>query len=102
MDCQEVAVGWWPGDARYPKAAFHAHAHPSPDGFATAALSPTTARWSPELREHLLDWDDRRGTTDPHRVALEFARSAAAHACLLCGWDPVLAGTAQGTPPPVR
>ena len=28
MDAQEVAVGWWPGDARYPKAAFYAYAHP--------------------------------------------------------------------------
>ena len=33
MDAQEVAVGWWPGDARYPKAAFYAYAHPAPDGF---------------------------------------------------------------------
>ena len=34
MDAQEVAVGWWPGDARYPKAAFYAYAHPAPEGFA--------------------------------------------------------------------
>ena len=32
MDAQEVAVGWWPGDPRYPKAAFYAYAHPAPDG----------------------------------------------------------------------
>ena len=24
MDAEEVAVGWWPGDERYPKAAFYA------------------------------------------------------------------------------
>jgi uncharacterized protein DUF5996 len=30
MDAQEVAVGWWPGDARYGKAAFYAYAHPAP------------------------------------------------------------------------
>ena len=34
MDAQEVAVGWWPGDARYGKAAFYAYAHPAPEGFA--------------------------------------------------------------------
>src|SRR6185437_1855903 len=28
MDAEEVAVGWWPGDPRYPKAAFYAYAHP--------------------------------------------------------------------------
>jgi hypothetical protein len=27
MDAQEVAVGWWPGDARYGKAALYAYAH---------------------------------------------------------------------------
>src|SRR5213079_210507 len=36
MDAQEIAVGWWPGDPRYGKAAFYAYAHPAPDGFAEA------------------------------------------------------------------
>src|SRR5207245_4389843 len=27
MDAEEVAVGWWPGDLRYGKAAFYAYAH---------------------------------------------------------------------------
>src|SRR5690348_7563273 len=27
MDAQEVAVGWWPGDPRYGKAAFYASTH---------------------------------------------------------------------------
>ena len=39
MDSQEVAVGWWPGDPRYPKAAFYAYAHPAPDGFEGADLA---------------------------------------------------------------
>ena len=37
MDVQEVAVGWWPGDPRYPQAAFYAYAHPAPDGFSGGA-----------------------------------------------------------------
>ena len=40
MDAQEVAVGWWPGDPRYGTAAFYAYAHPAPEGFGHAALSP--------------------------------------------------------------
>src|SRR5438093_6803353 len=55
MDVQEVAVGWWPGDARYGKAAFYAYAHPAPEGFAGAALSPPAARWDGELGEYVLD-----------------------------------------------
>ena len=102
MDVQEVAVGWWPGDARYGKAAFYAYAHPAPAGFADAELSPAAARWDGELGEYVLDWGDVCGATDPHAVGLEFARSAFRHACAVCEWDPELAATAEGVPPPVR
>src|SRR5271163_3176363 len=57
MDAQEVAIGWWPGDGRYGKAAFYAYAHPAPAGFAAASLEPPAARWEPELGEYVLDWD---------------------------------------------
>jgi len=40
MDAQEVAVGWWPGDARYGKAAFYAYAHPAPEGVRAHDLVP--------------------------------------------------------------
>jgi hypothetical protein len=101
MDAQEVAVGWWPGDARHPAAAFYAYAHPAPDGFGRAGLSPAAARFDAGLGEYLLDWDDVRASPDPHAAALEFARSAFRHACAVCEWDPELAASADGTPPPV-
>ena len=103
MDSQEVAVGWWPGDQRYPRAAFYAYAHPAPDTFGEGTqLSPPEARWDSELGEYVLDWDDVRGASDPHAVAVGFARSAVLHACRVCEWDPALAATADGVPPPVR
>jgi hypothetical protein len=101
MDAQEVAVGWWPGDARYGRAAFYAYAHPAPEGFAGATLAPDAASWEDGLGEYILDLDDIRTSSDPHALALEFARSAFRHACLVCAWDPALAATAEGTPPPV-
>jgi hypothetical protein len=102
MDAQEVAVGWWPGDARYGKAAFYAYAHPAPEEFATADLSPPAAHWDANLGEFILDWDDLRSSQDPHAAALQFARSAFLHACAVCGWDPALGASANGAPPPVR
>src|SRR3954470_13261085 len=48
MDSQEVAVGWWPGDPRSDSAAFYAYAHPAPEGFANAELTPG-ARWNGEM-----------------------------------------------------
>jgi Family of unknown function (DUF5996) len=100
MDVQEVAVGWWPGDARYEKAAFYVYAHPAPDGFASATLTPA-ARWEEGLGEYVLDWDEVCASPDPHALALDFAHSAFRHACLVCDWDPALSASAEGTPPPV-
>ena len=102
MDVQEIAVGWWPGDPRYTKAAFYAYAHPAPPGFGQGGLSPAGARWDAGLGEYILDWDDVRAAVDPRAAALEFARSAFHHACGVCQWDPALAASAAGTPPPIR
>jgi hypothetical protein len=101
MDAQEVAIGWWPGDARYDPAAFYAYAHPAPEGFADARLSPPAAHWEPELGLYVLDWEDARASDDPHAAALDFVRSAFHHACVVCGWDPGLLASAEGSPPPV-
>jgi hypothetical protein len=102
MDSQEFAIGWWPGDARYGKAAFYAYAHPAPEDFAKADLSPPAAHWDATLGEFILDWDDVRSSQDPHAAALEFARSAFLHSCAVCDWDPALAASAKGIPPPVH
>jgi hypothetical protein len=101
MDAQEVAVGWWPGDARYGRAAFYAYAHPAPEGFGQVSLSAPDARWDGALGEYIIDWDDVRASPDPHATALEFARSAFRHACAVCAWDPALAASSEGRPPPV-
>jgi Family of unknown function (DUF5996) len=102
MDAQEVAVGWWPGDTRYGKAAFYAYAHPAPEGLSSMTGLPAGAHWDAAQRFFILDWDDARAARDPHAVAVAFARSVFRHACLVCDWDPALAASADGTPPPVR
>jgi hypothetical protein len=101
MDAQEIAVGWWPGDPRYGKAAFYAYAHPAPEGFAAMTLSPGRAHWDAALGEYILNWDDIRDTSDPRSAALEFARSAFRNACVVCEWDTALLASIDGQPPPV-
>jgi Family of unknown function (DUF5996) len=100
-NAQQIEVGWWPGDQRYPRAAFFAYAYPAPAGYATATLSPAAARWDAGLGEYVLDWDDARASADPHRAALEFGRSSVLHACAVCDWDTALAASALGDPPPI-
>jgi hypothetical protein len=102
MDAQEVAIGWWPGDERYPRAAFYGYAHPAPAGYPDARLDPPQARWEPGLGEFLLDWDDVRRAEDPHRAAVAFARSVIRHSCAACDWDPALAASLDGIPPPIH
>jgi hypothetical protein len=99
MNAQEVAVGWWPGDARHPTAAFYAYAHPAPAGFANSAVPG--AQWDGALGEYILEWDDVRSGPDPRAAALDFARSVFRHACAVCEWDGDLAASADATPPPV-
>jgi Family of unknown function (DUF5996) len=100
-DAQQIEVGWWPGDHRYPSAAFFAYAYPPPPGFAEGTLSPENARWDETLGEFILDWDDVRANPDPYEAALSFARSAVEHGCRVCGWNPALAASVDGEPPPV-
>ena len=98
---EQVEVGWWPGDGRYPRPAFFAFASPAPDDYDAAELSPPAAHWDADLGEYILDWDDVRALPDPHRAALEFGRSAIRHACAACDWAADLARSADGVPPPI-
>jgi Family of unknown function (DUF5996) len=101
-DAEQVAIGWWPGDPNHEQAAFFAFAYPAPDGFGDTDLSPAAGRWDAKLGEYVLDWDDIRESPDPHAAAVEFGRAAFRHGCAVCEWDPALAATAQGVPPPIR
>jgi hypothetical protein len=101
MDAQEVAVGWWPGDPNYGKAAFYAYAYPAPDGSASGGVSLGAARWEERLGEYVLDWDDIVARPDPKSSALEFVRSASEHLCTICSWHPALPASMRGKPPPI-
>src|SRR5436853_716320 len=101
MDSQEFAFGWWPGDPRYGRAAFYAYAHPAPEGYADADLSPAAARWEQAPGLYVLDWDDVRTRPGPRAAALEFAVSAFRYSCQVCEWDPALPASVEGSPPPV-
>ena len=101
MDAQDITIGWWPGYWRYPRCAFFAYAHPAPEGYGNAKLSPQAARWDAAQGLFLLDWDDVRTADDPHGTAVAFTRSVIRHACTLCDWDPSLAASFEGVPPPV-
>jgi hypothetical protein len=98
MNAQEIAIGWWPGDPRYPHAAFYAYAYPAPDSFPGSTLAPEAARWDPELGEYVLDWAALGAAEDPESEALAFAASAFRHACGVCEWEPALTQSIDRVP----
>jgi len=98
---QQIEIGWWPGDARYANAAFYAFAFPAPEGLEGATLSTPGAHWDVSLGEYILNWDDVCSAPDSFHAALDFGLAAIQHACAVCQWDPVLAASAGGVPPPV-
>jgi hypothetical protein len=101
-DAQQIEIGWWPGDARYPHAAFYAFASPAVEGLEAGDVSPSGAGWDAALGEFVFDWDDAREAPNPHAAALDFGLSVIRHACAICDWDPALASSAEGIPSPIK
>jgi hypothetical protein len=98
-DAETIAVGWWPGDRRYPRPAFFGYASPPPPDPAAIDVSP--GRYDETLGEYLLDMEAAAATPDPHATALAFARAVGRRCLGACDWDPALAGSLEGEPPPV-
>jgi hypothetical protein len=87
-DEQHWAAGFWPGNAKYPKAAFYAYAAPSPAGYESAHVQPAAARFDRVLLgEFLLDNDDLVASKTPDDDLLAFLQSTYAAAANLGGWD---------------
>lgn len=85
---QEVSsAGFWPGDARFPEAAFYSYAYPAPDGFSAAAVHPAAARYEPALGEFVLPYAAVRSAPDPSASVRAFLQSTYAAAADLAGWD---------------
>jgi hypothetical protein len=81
------SAGFWPGDARFPEAAFYSYAYPEPPGFAQAAVRPAAARYLPSLGEFVLPYAAVRAAPDPRAEVLAFLESTYAAAADLGRWD---------------
>jgi hypothetical protein len=84
------SAGFWPGNDRYPHAAFYSYAYPRPEGFAQAAIEPAAALWAEGMGEWLLPYDEVRTAADPEAVLLRFLQTTYRAAADLAGWEPSL------------
>ena len=89
-ESEQTAVGFWPGDERFPRAAFYAYTAPKPEGLEAQAVEPSAASWSAELGEFVLAYDTVRASADPRRTLLAFLESTYRAGAERGRWDPAL------------
>jgi hypothetical protein len=83
---QEVSsCGFWPGDRRFPKAAFYAYHSPALTGLEGAAVR--AGGWDANLREFVLTYDDARAAENPDQAVLDFCQSTYEASAKLGNWD---------------
>jgi hypothetical protein len=89
MDAEEIAVGFWPGDERYPDPAFFCYAYPKPPGIENASIQPRSAFWSEPMGEFLLRYDNVRLSASPRETIREFLTSTYDACAKLAKWGHV-------------
>lgn len=82
-----AAVGFWPGNDFYPKAAFYAYMYPGKDGYGVGGLGVEGAYWNTDLGEWLLDLDKVAEKDDWQQRVMAFAQNAYARAVEYGGFD---------------
>ena len=90
-DAEQICAGFWPGNPRFPRAAFFSYTYPKPDGIEDQVVEPGGAGWSPDLGEFALSYDDVRNSASPEEAILQFFESTYAAGSRLSSWDPSLA-----------
>jgi hypothetical protein len=87
MDAEQSAAGFWPGHERWPEAAFFAYTYPKPEAIEATPVKPAGARWSAELGEFVLSYEDVAAAPVPADALLEFFQSTYEAGATLAGWD---------------
>jgi hypothetical protein len=82
-----ISCGFWPGDRRFPHAAFYAYSKPAPAGLEIESVRPGAAYWDQQLGEFILKYDDVRAAASPAQTILDFCQSTYEAGAKLAGWD---------------
>jgi hypothetical protein len=81
-----ISCGFWPGDRRYPNAAYYCYAAPVPPGLDQERL-PGLGTWNPALGEFILNYDDVCESSRPEETVREFLESAYEAGARRANWD---------------
>ncbi|MFT7204595.1 MAG: hypothetical protein ACI9UV_002647 [Algoriphagus sp.] len=81
------SVGFWPGNASFPKPAFYAYIYPNLPEFKDEKLSPTEVYWSTDLGEFILEYEVIQKASNPQEQLQSFLQSAYEAAAKVAEWD---------------
>lgn len=87
MDREEICVGFWPGDDRFPEPAFWSYGFPKSAGTERLSVRPTSAFWNEESGLFLLRYEDVRCSDSPREMVREFFASTFEGLSALAGWN---------------
>ncbi len=79
--------GFWPGEAENPQPLFYALAYPELPAFRNGRVRPAGARYSDELKEFVLPYEEVRRASSPESLVLEFLQSGYELAAEAGHWD---------------
>ena len=82
-----ISCGFWPGDRRFPHAAFYSYTMPAPAELKKEIVRPTPAYWDTQLGEFILKYDDVRAAPSPDQSILDFCQSTYEAGAKLAHWD---------------
>ena len=84
---ENFACGFWPGDERFPHAAFYSYLYPAPAGCETISTGPAFAYFDSQLRECILPYAEVQKAEHPEEEIMSFLETTYLEYATLAGWD---------------
>lgn len=84
---ENFACGFWPGDRRFPHAAFYTYLYPAPKGYETMKTGPMFSYFDAKLSECILPYEKVRKAKDPGKEILNFFQTTYSEYAKLAGWN---------------
>jgi hypothetical protein len=82
-----ISCGFWPGDRRFPHAAFYSYTKPAPPGLEREVVHPDAAYWDAQMGEFILKYEDVLAAPSPDQAILDFCQSTYEAGASLARWD---------------
>lgn len=84
---KNFACGFWPGDKRFPEAAFYSYLYPAPRGNENLNTGSVHSYFDTKLSEYILPYEKARKAKGPQKEILDFFQNTYSGYAKLAGWD---------------